>query len=38
MVRLQRTVSHPLNARLFLEQLLLTYAAFVRRGRQPLAA
>ncbi len=38
MVRLQRSVSHPLNARLFLEQLLLTYAALLRRGRQPLAA
>lgn len=38
MVRLQRSVSHPLNARLFLEQLLLTYAALLRRERQPLAA
>lgn len=30
MVRLQRIVSHPLNARLFLEQLLLAYAALLR--------
>ena len=36
MVRLQRSISHPLNARLFLEQLVLTYAALLRRG--PLAA
>ncbi len=34
MVRLQRIVSHPLNARLFFEELLLTYAALARR--QPL--
>ena len=33
MVRLQRIVSHPLNARLFLEQLLLEYASLLR-GRQ----
>lgn len=31
MVRLQRIVSHPLNARLFFEELLLTYAALARR-------
>ena len=30
-VRLQRIVSHPLNARLFYEQLMLTYAALLRR-------
>ncbi len=30
MVRLQRIVSHPLNARLFFEELLLTYAALLR--------
>jgi len=30
-VRLQRIVSHPLNARLFLEQLLLSYSALLRR-------
>lgn len=30
-VRLQRIVSHPLNARLFFEQLLLMYAALLRR-------
>jgi DNA polymerase-3 subunit delta' len=30
MVRLQRIVSHPLNTRLFLEQLLLTYAVLLR--------
>ena len=34
MVRLQRIVSHPLNARLFLEELLLTYSALLR-GRPP---
>jgi DNA polymerase-3 subunit delta' len=33
-VRLQRIVSHPLNARLFIEQLLLMYAALLHR--QPL--
>jgi DNA polymerase-3 subunit delta' len=38
MVRLQRIVSHPLNARLFLEQLLLAYAALLRRSRGALAA
>ena len=31
MVRLQRIVSHPLNARLFFEELLLNYAALARR-------
>lgn len=30
----QRVVNHPLNARLFLEELLLSYAALVRAGRQ----
>ncbi|HEU0289433.1 MAG TPA: DNA polymerase III subunit delta' [Burkholderiales bacterium] len=35
MVRLQRVVSHPLNTRLFFEEMLLTYAALLR-GR-PLA-
>jgi DNA polymerase-3 subunit delta' len=30
MVRLQRIASHPLNARLFLEQLLLDYAGLLR--------
>ena len=35
MVRLQRIVSHPLNTRLFFEELLLTYAALQRHG--PLA-
>jgi DNA polymerase-3 subunit delta' len=34
MVRLQRIVSHPLNTRLFFEELLLTYAALAHR--QPL--
>ena len=38
MVRLQRIVSHPLNTRLFLEQLLLTYAALLRRPPGGLAA
>lgn len=38
MVRLQRIVSHPLNTRLFLEQLLLTYAALLRRPPGRLAA
>lgn len=37
-VRLQRIVSHPLNARLFLEQLLLMYAALLRRQPLELAA
>lgn len=32
MVRLQRIVAHPLNARLFLEHLLLEYGALLRRG------
>ena len=31
LVQLQRIVSHPLNARLFLEQLLLSYSALLRR-------
>jgi DNA polymerase-3 subunit delta' len=31
-VRLQRSVSHPLNARLFLEQLLLEYGALLRQA------
>ena len=30
MVRLQRIAAHPLNARLFFEELLLSYAAFVK--------
>jgi DNA polymerase-3 subunit delta' len=38
MVRLQRIVSHPLNTRLFLEHLLLTYAALLRRSPGGLAA
>jgi DNA polymerase-3 subunit delta' len=38
MMRLQRIVSHPLNTRLFLEQLLLTYAALLRRSPGALAA
>lgn len=37
MVRLQRIVSHPLNTRLFLEQLLLAYAALLRRSPGALA-
>ena len=37
-VRLQRIVSHPLNARLFFEQLMLTYAALLRRRPLQLAA
>ena len=37
MVRLQRIVSHPLNARLFLEQMLLAYAALLRRSPSALA-
>jgi DNA polymerase-3 subunit delta' len=31
LVRLQRIVSHPLNARLFLEQVLLSFSALLRR-------
>ena len=31
-VRLQRSVGHPLNARLFLEQLLLEYSALLRQA------
>ena len=38
MVRLQRIVPHPLNTRLFLEQLLLTYAALLRRSPGALPA
>ena len=38
MVTLQRVVSHPLNARLFLEQLLLAYAALLRHSPGALAA
>jgi DNA polymerase-3 subunit delta' len=38
MVRLQRVVSHPLNTRLFFEELLLTYAAFMRRRPLEVAA
>jgi DNA polymerase-3 subunit delta' len=30
MVRLQRVATHPLNARLFFEEILLSYAAFVK--------
>jgi DNA polymerase III subunit delta' len=37
-VRLQRIVAHPLNARLFFEQLLLIYAALLRRKPLRLAA
>jgi DNA polymerase-3 subunit delta' len=37
MVRLQRIAAHPLNARLFFEELLLSYAAFVK-GRSAEAA
>jgi DNA polymerase III subunit delta' len=37
LVQMQRIVSHPLNARLFLEQLLLSYSALLHR-RQGLAA
>ena len=37
MVRLQRIASHPLNPRLFFEELLLSYAAFVK-GRPVEAA
>jgi DNA polymerase-3 subunit delta' len=32
MVRLQRIITHPLNARLLLEHLLLEYSALLRRG------
>jgi hypothetical protein len=38
MVRLQRSVSHSLNARLFLEQLLLTYSALLKHRFEQLAA
>ena len=37
-VRLQRIVHHPLNARLFFEQLMLTYAALLRGKPLGLAA
>jgi DNA polymerase-3 subunit delta' len=37
-VRLQRIVTHPLNARLFFEDLLLTYAALLRRRALGIAA
>jgi DNA polymerase-3 subunit delta' len=32
MIRQQRIVAHPLNARLFLEQLLLEYGALLRQA------
>jgi hypothetical protein len=32
MVRQQRIVAHPLNARLFLEQLLIDYAVLLRHA------
>ena len=38
MVKLQRIASHPLNARLFHEQLLLSYAALIRGGPSGQAA
>jgi DNA polymerase-3 subunit delta' len=38
MVRLQRIVSHPLNARLFLEHLLLEYGALLRQDAGTQAA
>jgi DNA polymerase-3 subunit delta' len=38
MVRLQRIVAHPLNARLFFEDLLLSYAAFAQGRPVPMAA
>ena len=38
MVRLQRIVSHPLNARLFFEELLLAYAVLLRRRPLGIAA
>jgi len=38
LVRLQRIVSHPLNTRLFLEQLLLSYSALLHRRPLGLAA
>jgi len=38
MVRLQRIVSHPLNTRLFFEELLLTYAVLLRRRPLGMAA
>lgn len=37
MVRLQRVVAHPLNSRLFLEQMLLSYAALLRPGLRQVA-
>lgn len=38
MLRWQRVVNHPLNPRLFLEQLLLSYAELLRGGARPQAA
>jgi DNA polymerase-3 subunit delta' len=38
LVRLQRIISHPLNTRLFLEQLLLSYSALLHRRTLGLAA
>jgi hypothetical protein len=38
MVGLQRIVLHPLNARLFLEQLLLEYGALLRESVHEQAA
>jgi hypothetical protein len=38
MVRLQRIVSHPLNTRLFFEELLLMYAALLRHRPIGMAA
>jgi DNA polymerase-3 subunit delta' len=38
MIRLQRIVAHPLNARLFFEDLLLSYAAFVKGRPVEMAA
>lgn len=38
MIRLQRIVAHPLNPRLFFEDLLLSYAAFVKGRPVELAA
>lgn len=38
MVRLQRIVSHPLNARLFIEELMLGYGALLSRRAPGLAA
>jgi len=38
MVRLQRIVAHPLNARLFLEHLMLEYGALLRQEADGQAA